>query len=102
MANFEAWVDVDPDDYWREMSKREKKEMIGILVEEASEDNDLMDSLKENLSEYSKGKAALIFSSDASYDQIDFEKSLAALQGAYYSLSKEKIDQINEIAKLYK
>ncbi len=104
MANFETWVDVDPDDYWREMSSREKREMIGIIAEEASSDKDLMETLKDSLRDYSspEDRTDLIFTKDATYDQIEFEKSLGALQRSYYSLSKEKIDQINEIAKLYK
>lgn len=104
MANFETWVDVDPDDYWREMSRREKNEMIGIAVEAASEDDNLKDSLIDSIKEhFEPGERITISASpESSYDQLAFEKSLQALQRSYYSLSQDKIDQINEIAKIYK
>lgn len=104
MANFETWVDVDPDDYWREMSRREKNEMIGIAVEAASEDDNLKDTLIDSIKEHFEPGDRIIISAtpESSYDQLAFEKSLQALQRSYYSLSQDKIDQINEIAKIYK
>ncbi len=104
MANFETWVDVDPDDYWREMSRREKNEMIGIAVEAASEDDNLKDSLIDSIKEHfkSEDRINITATSDSSYDQLEFERSLQALQRSYYRLSQDKLDQINEIAKIYK
>lgn len=104
MANFEAWVDVDPDDYGREMSRRGKNEMIDIAIEAASEDDQLKDVLIDRIKDSFKPEDGtnIAFTPESSYDQLAFEKSLQALQGSYYSLSQDKIDQINEIAKIYK
>lgn len=34
MPEFETYVDVDVDDFWTECSKREKEELIDLLVED--------------------------------------------------------------------
>lgn len=104
MANFEAWVDVDPDDYWREMSRGEKNDMVGIVVEAASEDDQLKESLIDSIKEHfnREDRVNITFTRDSSYDQLQFEKSLQALQRSYYSLEQDKIDLLNEIAKMYK
>jgi len=54
MPDFEAWVDVDVDDFYFECSDREKKELAEMLIEDnyaspfngaSIEDNDLSQSV---------------------------------------------------------
>jgi len=54
MPDFETWVDIDVDDFYRECSTREKKELAEMLIDDnyaspfngtSIEDNDLSQSV---------------------------------------------------------
>ena len=54
MPDFETWVDIDVDDFYRECSTREKKELAEMLIDDnyaspfngtSIEDNDLSQSI---------------------------------------------------------
>lgn len=49
MPDFETWVDIDVDDFYRECSTREKKELAEMLIDDnyASPFNRLSDTIGE-------------------------------------------------------
>lgn len=78
------YVDVDIDDIYRELSKREKH----LLVDWLGEDGYL--DLYED--KYTKPTSAL---------QELYEENLEKIRNAYFQISKEDFELINQIAKKY-
>ena len=106
MPEIEAFADIDPDDYFEACSSREKKELIRIVVEEASTDKALEDVLVESLAEEfpdlrDEVLNSLHGSGSSSFMRDEFISSLFKLGEAYYRLSNEDIEKINELAKRF-
>ena len=105
MPEIEALADIDPDDFWRECSTRERKDMIDVVVEACSDSETLKSKLIESLDEHFPDLAKSV--TDAcrtEYTSIgleEFYSSLEKLGGAYFRLSNEDIDRINELAKRF-
>jgi hypothetical protein len=105
MPEIEALADIDPDDFWGECSTRERKDMIDIVVEACSDSEALKSKLIESLDVHFPDLAKSV--TDAcrtNYTSIQLEEfysSLEKLGGAYFRLSNEDIDRINELAKRF-
>lgn len=105
MPDFSTEVDIDPSEFLSECSKREKKELVDLIVEECSGDTDLKQELLSSIAEHFEVSGTAIIESIRSssgtimYDE--FIDSLIKLSNAYYSLSNEDIEKINELAKRF-
>lgn len=105
MPEIESYSDIDPDDFWKACSRREKKETIDIVVEACSENEDLKSKFFESLDLYFPDESRSIQNSlNTGYSSIsldEFHSSLIKLGTAYFRLSNEDIDRINELAKRF-
>jgi len=105
MPDFSTEVDIDPSEYVSECSKREKKELVDLIIEECSEDTDLKQELLSSIAEHfgESGSAIIesIRSTPGSIMHDEFIDSLIKLSNAYYSLSNEDTEKINELAKRF-
>jgi predicted restriction endonuclease len=105
MPEIEAFADIDPDEFFSACSRREQKDLIDIVVEESTENTDLQDQLFQSLAEHYPEKRDEIHESlRETYSSImrdEFITSLVKLGEAYYQLSNEDIEKINELAKRF-
>jgi len=105
MPEIESYSDIGPDDFWRACSKREKKDMVDIVVEACSKNEDLKSMFFESLDTHFPDSAKCIKSEcGAGYYSImldEFNSSLEKLGEAYFRLSNEDIDKINQLAKRF-
>ena len=84
MAYLNVDVDVSIDEIYWELSDREKQELIDKLKQDGF--------LTKRDTEYEEGKSVL---------QQLFEVDVEKIRNAYFTMSKEDIDIINQIAKKY-
>lgn len=70
-------VDIDLDDLYFEMSRTEKEYMAELL--------------KDDIDDIKSGNFTIV--------EIEFRENISKLQGAYYQLTNEQIDAINQITK---
>jgi oligoribonuclease (3'-5' exoribonuclease) len=105
MPDFSTDVDIDPSDFVSECSKREKIELIDLVVEECADNLDLKKELIKSISEYFPQSSSEIIGSAISANNTfmhdEFLGSLLKLSEAYYRLSNEDIEKINELAKRF-
>jgi len=105
MPDFSTEVDIDPSDFVSECSRREKINLIGLVVEECADDSELKKELIKSIREhFPQSSSAIIgsgISSDNTFMHDEFLGSLAKLSEAYYRLSNEDIEKINELAKRF-
>lgn len=105
MPEIEAFADIDPDDFWSSCSSREQKEMVDIVVEACSDSealkSKLIESLDEHFPDLAKSVTAACRTEYTSIGLEEFYSSLEKLGGAYFRLSNEDIDKINELAKRF-
>jgi uncharacterized protein YnzC (UPF0291/DUF896 family) len=105
MPEIEALADIDPDDFWNECNTREKKDMIDVVVEACSESEALKSKFIESLDEHFPDLVKSVTDScRMEYTSIgleEFHSSLEKLGQAYFRLSNEDIDRINELAKRF-
>lgn len=105
MPEIESYTEIDPDEFWSACSTREKKDLIDLVVESCLEKEDLKSKLEESLDVYFPDLAKCVTaSSRTEYTSImleEFYSSLEKLGGAYFRLSNEDIDRINELAKRF-
>lgn len=101
MPEFEASVDVEVYEIIDACSRREKLELVGLVIEECQSDSEMERVLKKSLDEHFPG-TNIDVQSGISYDQELFLSSLKALASSYYQLSNETIESINSIAKPYR
>ena len=105
MPDFSTDVDIDPSDFVSECSTREKIELIDLVVEECADNLDLKKELIKSISEYFPQSSSEIIGSAISTNNTfmhdEFLGSLLKLSEAYYRLSNEDIEKINELAKRF-
>jgi len=77
-------VDIDLDDVYQELRDREKQNLVDWLKEDGY--------LTKRDTEYEGQKSAM---------QELFEEDVAKIRKAYFSMSREDMDTINQIAKKY-
>jgi type III secretory pathway lipoprotein EscJ len=85
MPEFESYIDVDVDEMLDACSRREKDELIDLLVE-------------EGLVKRLVGKNG---SSKLSVMESEFFEKIDMLKDKYYSLSKEDEETMNNLFKKY-
>jgi type III secretory pathway lipoprotein EscJ len=85
MPEFESYIDVDVDEMLDACSRREKDELIDLLVE-------------EGLVRRLVGKNG---SSKLSVMESEFFEKIDMLKDKYYSLSKEDEETMNNLFKKY-
>jgi type III secretory pathway lipoprotein EscJ len=85
MPEFESYIDVDVDEMLDACSRREKDELIDLLVE-------------EGLVRRLVGKNG---SSKLSIMESEFFEKIDMLKDKYYSLSKEDEETMNNLFKKY-
>ena len=105
MPDFSTEVDIDPSEFVSECSTREKIDLIGLVVEECADDSELekelIKSIKERFPQNSSAIIASGISANNTFMHDEFLDSLAKLSEAYYRLSNEDIEKINELAKRF-
>lgn len=105
MPEIESFADIDPDDFFSSCSKREKKELVGLIVEESTTDTEIQKELFACLEEHYPEKLDEVRESlgieHSSIMRDEFISSLFKLGEAYYRLSNEDIEKINELAKRF-
>ena len=105
MPDFSTDVDIDPDDYVSECSTREKIQLIDIIVEECADDSELKQTLLKSIKEHFPQSSTEILSDvrdpRGSFMYNGYIDSLIKLSEAYYRLSNEDIEKINELAKRF-
>ena len=105
MPEIEALADIDPDDFWRQCNIREKKDMIDVVVEGCSDlevlKSKLIESLDVHFPDLAKSVTQACRTEYTSLGLEQFYSSLEKLGGAYFRLSNEDIDRINELAKRF-
>jgi oligoribonuclease (3'-5' exoribonuclease) len=105
MPDFSTDVDIDPSDFVSECSTREKIELIDLVVEECADDSELEKELIKSIKEhFPQSFSAIIGSVTSDNNTImhdEFLVSLIKLSEAYYRLSNEDIEKINELAKRF-
>ena len=105
MPDFSTEADIDPSDFVNQCSKREKKELVDLIIEECSEDTDLERELLNSIAEHFEESGSAIIESirttPGTIMHDEFIDSLIKLSNAYYSLSNEDTEKINELAKRF-
>jgi uncharacterized protein YnzC (UPF0291/DUF896 family) len=105
MPDFSTNVDIDPSEFVSECSRREKIELIDLVVEECADDSELkkelIKSIREHFPQSSQEIIDPAISSNNTFMHDEFLGSLAKLSEAYYRLSNEDIEKINELAKSF-
>ncbi len=105
MPEFSTEVDIDPSEFVSECGSAEKMELIDLIVDECAEDSILKKALIESIEEYFPQSAQEILNpsspSNNTFMQDEFLASLNKLSEAYYRLSNEDIEKINELAKRF-
>lgn len=105
MPDFSTEVDIDPIEFVSECRTKEKIELINLLVEECSDDSELekelIESIKEHFPQSSSTIINSIISRNNTFMHDKFLGSLFKLSEAYYRLSNEDIEKINELAKRF-
>jgi len=105
MADFSTEVDIDPSEFVSECSTREKIELIDLVVEECADDSELEEklikSIKEHFPQDYQATIGSLRSSNNTFMHDEFLGSLFKLSEAYYCLSNEDIEKINELAKRF-
>ena len=105
MPDFSTEVDIDPSEFVSECGRAEKIELIDLIVEECADDTILKKGLINSIREHFPQSATEIIdsftSSKNTFTHDEFLGSLNKLSGAYYRLSNEDIEKINELAKRF-
>ena len=106
MPDFTTEVDIDPQEFLSECDRTEKNELIDLIVEECTEDSQLKAKLIRSVNEYFPTGLFLSQSSGTgvsqnTFMQDEFLASLHKLGEAYFRLSNEDIEKINELAKRF-
>jgi len=108
MPEIETFADIDPDDYFQACSTRERKMLIDIVVEESKTSSalssQLLESVNNHFPEISSDLRSAIEGEGEYYTSItrdEFITSLVKLGEAYYRLSNDDIEKINELAKRF-
>jgi uncharacterized protein YnzC (UPF0291/DUF896 family) len=105
MPEFSTEVDIDPSEFVSECGRAEKIELIDLVVEECADDTMLKKELIKSIREYFPQSAQEIIdpatSSKNTFMHDEFLGSLNKLSEAYYRLSNEDIEKINELAKRF-
>jgi uncharacterized protein YnzC (UPF0291/DUF896 family) len=105
MPDFSTEVDIDPSDFVSECSRREKINLIGLVVEECADDSELkkelIKSIRDHFPQSSNEIIDSVTSSKNTFMHDEFLDSLAKLSEAYYRLPNEDIKKINELAKRF-
>ena len=108
MPEIEAFADIDPSDYFEACSNREKKILIDVVVEESKKSSvlsaQLLESVDNHFPEISSDLRSAIEGEGDHYSSImrdEFITSLVKLGEAYYRLSNDDIEKINELARRF-
>ena len=105
MAEFSTEVDIDPSEFVSECGRGEKIELIDLIVEECADDSmlkkELIKSIREYFPQSSQEIIDPVISSKNTFMHDEFLDSLNKLREAYYRLSNEDIEKINELAKRF-
>jgi uncharacterized protein YnzC (UPF0291/DUF896 family) len=105
MPEFSTEVDIDPSEFVSECGRAEKIELIDLVVEECADDTILKKELIKSIREYFPQSSREIIdpatSSKNTFMHNEFLDSLNKLSEAYYRLSNEDIEKINELAKRF-
>ena len=105
MAEFSTEVDIDPSEFVSECGRGEKIELIDLIVEECADDSmlkkELIKSIREHFPQSSQEIIDSVTSSKNTFMHDEFLGSLDKLSEAYYRLSNEDIEKINELAKRF-
>ena len=105
MPDFSTNVDIDPSEFVSECRTREKIELIHLLAEECAYDpeleKELIKSIKEHFPQSYQAIIIPSISANNTFMHDEFLGSLAKLSEAYYRLSNEDIEKINELAKRF-
>ena len=106
MPDFETTVDIDVCEFLDSCTRSEKEDALEYLIEEATGSERLQNFLKDKLAANFPGSPfgsenAALGGRNMSYDQEEFIGSLHKLNSAYYQLSKEDIDTLNNMAKRF-
>jgi hypothetical protein len=103
MANFDT--EIEPDEFWDSCTKWERKKLINLIVKEASEKKDTKENLLNAIdTHFQDTKKDILQNIKGDYSSImleEFHSSLEKLGQAYFRLSNEDIDRINELAKRF-
>jgi hypothetical protein len=103
MPNFETYVDVDADDFYKECNRREKKELIDLISSECEDDSDLKDYLIESIGyESDEEMGSMSSNGRETFDHLLFKKSLLALDKQYHCLPNELVEQVNKLAEKFR
>jgi hypothetical protein len=102
MPSFETEVDVDVDDFYHECDRRDKKELIDLVVSDAECDRDLKEYLKDSLEgEFGSDVLSIVADGRETFDQMLFKKSLSALDKNYHCLPNELVEQVIKLAEKF-
>jgi hypothetical protein len=85
MPEFESYIDVDVDEMLDACSKREKDELIDLLVEEGL--------VKRLVGKNGDSKLSIM--------ELEFFEKIDRLKDEYYSLSREDEETMNNLFKKY-
>jgi oligoribonuclease (3'-5' exoribonuclease) len=105
MPEFSTDVDIDPSEFVSECGRAEKIELIDLVVEECADDTilkkELIKSIKEHFPQNHLTIIGSAISTNNTFMHDEFLGSLLKLSEAYYRLSNEDIEKINELAKRF-
>jgi hypothetical protein len=85
MPEFESYIDVDVDEMLDACSRREKDELIDLLVEEGL--------VKRLVGKNGDSKLSIM--------ELEFFEKIDRLKDEYYSLSREDEETMNNLFKKY-
>ena len=105
MPDFSTEVDIDPSEFVSECNRREKIELIDLVIEECSDDLELNKELIKSIREHNPPNSSLMISSCISSNNTfmhdEFLGSLVKISEAYHRLPNEDIEKINDLAKRF-
>jgi hypothetical protein len=102
MPSFETEVDVDVDDFYHECDRRDKKELIDLVVSDVECDRDLKEYLKDSLEgEFGSDVLSIVADGRETFDQMLFKKSLSALDKNYHCLHYVLVEQVIKLEEIF-